>query len=111
MKEFIRWCVRIVCGLIALAIVLAVIAVLIKDTVAKSLAEKNLRDNTGMDAKISRLEVGLLTPTMSMEGLKLYNTPEFGGGTFIDLPELRLEYIPADVATGKLHLKVVRLNL
>ena len=111
MKTLFRWVVRIFVTLFFLFIVLLVVAVLLKDVIAKSIAERNLRDSTGMDAKISRLEVNLGTPTVNLEGLKLYNTPDFGGSTFLDLPELRIEYVPGDIRQGKLHFKTVRLNL
>lgn len=111
MKTFFRWAVRIAVTLMCLAVVLVVLVVLLKDVIAKSLTEKSLRDNTGMDARISKLEIGLATPTVTMEGLKLYNTPQFGGGTFLDMPELRVEYVTPDVREQKLRLKTVRLNL
>ena len=111
MKTFFRWVIRIFVTLFILGVLLAVIAVLLKDVIAKSLAEKNLRDNTGMDAKIEKMEIGLATPTVNLEGLKLYNTADFGGGTFLEMPELRVEYVPGDIRDGKLHFKTVRLHL
>lgn len=111
MKTLFRWFFRIALAAVVLFIVLAVAALLLKDVIAKNLAERNLRDSTGMDAKISNLEVGLLTPTLSMEGMKLYNPSEFGGGTFLDMPELRMEYIPDEVRGGKLRFKTLRLHL
>jgi len=111
MKTLFRWCIRLFFTLLILFIVLAVVGVLLKDVIAKSLAERNLRDTTGLDARISKLEIGLGTPTVNLEGLKLYNTAEFGGGTFLDLPELRVEYVPDDVRSGKLRFKTVRLHL
>lgn len=111
MKSILRWTIRICITLLCLTLLLAILAVLLKDIIAKSLAEKNLRDNTGMDAQIAKLEVGLATPTVNLEGLKLYNTADFGGGTFLDMPQLRIEYVPGDIRAGKLHFKTVRLNL
>ncbi|HTD66403.1 MAG TPA: AsmA family protein [Candidatus Limnocylindria bacterium] len=111
MKTFFRWAIRLFVTLFFLVLVLAVIGVLLKDEIAKSLAERNLRANTGMDAKIEKMDVGLATPTVSMEGLKIYNTADFGGGTFLEMPELRIEYVPGDIRDGKLRFKTVRLNL
>src|ERR1051325_8448873 len=111
MKTVFRWLVRIAVTLAFLLVVLIVVALLLKDAIAKNLAERNLRDATGMDAKISKLEVGLATPTLNLEGIKLYNTAQFGGGTFLEMPELRVEYIPDDIRTGKLHFKTLRLHL
>src|SRR5215213_9155368 len=111
MKFLFKWLFRIGVTLVVLLILLLVAAVLFKDIIAKSVAERNLRDSTGMDAKISKLEVGLGTPTVNLEGLKLYNTPDFGGSTFLDLPELRVEYLPDDIRDGKLRFKTLRLHL
>jgi uncharacterized protein involved in outer membrane biogenesis len=111
MRTFFRWAFRITVTLVFLLIVLLVVGVLLKDTIAKSLAERNMRDNTGLDAKIEKMEVGLMTPTVNLEGLKLYNNPDFGGGTFLEMPELRMEYVPDDIRDGKLHLKTVRLHI
>jgi uncharacterized protein involved in outer membrane biogenesis len=111
MKNFFRWTFRICVTLLCLTLLLAVVAVLLKDIIAKSITEKNLRDETGMDASISKLEVGLATPTIHLEGLKLYNPPEFGGGTFLDMPELRVEWLPAEIKQGKVRFKTLRVNV
>jgi uncharacterized protein involved in outer membrane biogenesis len=107
MKFLFRWVFR----LLIFLIVLAVAALLLKDTILKSLAEHRLRARTGMEATIGRLEVGVFTPTITVEDLKLFNPPEFGATPLIDLPELHLEYDPAALWTGQLHFRTVRLNL
>ena len=105
MKTFFRWVVRLAVTFMFLLLLLAVLAVLLKDVIAKSLAERNLRNGTGLDAKIEKMEVGLATPTVSLEGLRLYNTADFGGGTFLEMPELRVEYLPGDIRDRKLHFE------
>ncbi len=111
MKTLFKWIFRIALFFVILAIVTVVALLLLKDTLAKSAAEKNLRDSTGMDAKISKLDVGVLTHTVDLEGLKIYNKPEFGGGTFLEMPELRVEVVPEDIRSGKLHFKTMRINV
>jgi hypothetical protein len=111
MRSLFKWVFRIALALVLLAIVLVVALLLLKDTLAKSAAEKNLRDSTGMDAKIAKFDVGVLTHTVDIEGLKIYNKPEFGGGTFLELPELRVEVVPESMRSGKLRFKTMRVNL
>lgn len=111
MKSLFKWVFRIALFFVILAIVAIVALLLIKDTLAKNAAEKNLRDSTGMDAKISRLDVGVLTHTVDLEGLKIYNKPEFGGGVFLEMPELRVELAPEDIGKGKLRFKSMRINV
>ena len=60
-------------------ILLVVALVLSKDTILKALLERQIRAQTGMDAKIGKLSVGLLSPVATVEKFKLYNAPEFGG--------------------------------
>jgi uncharacterized protein involved in outer membrane biogenesis len=64
-----------------------------------------------MEVKISAVHVGLLSPTLSLEGLKLYNTAAFGGSVCLDMPELHIEYDPAALRSRQLHLTLLRLDL
>ncbi len=107
MRFLFRWAFR----LFLVAVVLVVALVLLKDTLIKSFTERQLRAQTGLDAKIDRLEAGLLSPTLTIENFKLYNTAEFGGSPLVDVPELPLEWSPAALVTGKLHFKLVRVHL
>ena len=107
MKFLFRWAFR----LLVLLIVLAVALVLLKDTLVKSLAENRIQAETGLEVRIGRLEMGLLTPTLTIEDFVLYNTAEFGGSPFIDLPEIHVEYDRQDLALQRLHLKLVRFHL
>jgi AsmA family len=111
MRRLFRWAFRIVLGLIVLAVVAAVAAILLLDTLAKELIVNRLRAQTGMEVKVRAVHVGLLSPTFSVEGLKLYNTPAFGGSVCLDMPELHLEYDPHDLRGRRLHVTLLRLEL
>jgi hypothetical protein len=107
MKFVFRWLFR----LLILAIVLAVAAVLLKDVILKEVLESRLRAATGLETRIGRLHVALLAPTVTIENFRLYSPPEYGGGAFLDLPELHVEYDRQALAARRLHLKLVRLHL
>jgi hypothetical protein len=77
----------------------------------KEVFTSRLRASTGMEAKVSAVHVGLLSPTLTIEGLKLYNTADFGGGLCLDMPELHIEYDRAALRLGNVHLPLVRLDL
>src|ERR1044071_9205427 len=105
-KFIFRWAFR----LLILAIVLVVALVLLKDEILKNIAEKRIRKSTGMDVKIGALHVGLTQPVFNLENFVLYNTAEFGGGAFLDVPDLHLEFYP-DAAKRELRFKLVRMNV
>jgi uncharacterized protein involved in outer membrane biogenesis len=107
MRRLFRWLFR----LLILAIVLLVALVLLKDILLKALAEHRIRQQTGLSVTIQKLEVGLLAPTFTLEGFKLFNPPEFGGSPLFDIREVHFEYDPLKAAAGKIHLRLLRFNL
>ncbi len=107
MRRLIRWAFY----LFFVLIVLAVAGVLLLNTIVKQVVESRLRSRTGLDPRIGLVDVGLLSPTITIENLKLYNTADFGGSVFIDMPELHLEYDLGAIRSGILHFKLVRLDL
>ncbi|HEV7925218.1 MAG TPA: AsmA family protein [Verrucomicrobiae bacterium] len=111
MRRLFRWAFRIVLGLIVLAVVAAVAVILLLDTLTKEFIVNRLRSQTGMEVKISSVHVGLLSPTLSVDGLKLYNTPAYGGSVCLDLPELHIEYDPHALRARQLHITLLRLVL
>ncbi|HUS33980.1 MAG TPA: hypothetical protein VM680_01390 [Verrucomicrobiae bacterium] len=105
-KFIFRWAFR----LLILAIVIVVALILLKDTIIKNIAESQIRKSTGMDVKIGAMHVGLTRPVFNVENFVLYNTAEFGGGTFIDVPDLYMELVP-DAKKGEMRFKIVRMNV
>ncbi len=107
MLRLIKWLFL----LLFVAVALIVGLLLSKDAIAKAAAEQQIRAQTGMDVKIGRFSIGLLSPVVTIENLKLYNTPEFGGTPFLDIRELHLEYDRAAFARRQLRITLLRLNL
>lgn len=107
MKWLLKWIFRIV----ALVILATVLLLVFKDTILRMVAEHQIRAETGMDVKIGHLSSGLLSPVVTIENLKLYNTPEFGGTEFLIIPELHIELDPDALAQQKLKIKLMRFNL
>jgi hypothetical protein len=111
MRRLFRWAVRIVLGLVLLALAGAVASIILLDTITKEVLVSRLRSQTGMEVKISSVHIGLLSPTISIEGLKLYNTADFGGAVCLDMPELHLEYDASALRARQFHGTLLRLDL
>jgi hypothetical protein len=102
-----RWAFR----LLLLVLVLVIGLLLLKDNLARSFAEQRIRRDTGFDVKIGRLELGLLSPNVTVENFVLYNPPEFGGAKLIDAPEIHFEYNAKELALRRVHLNFLRLRV
>jgi hypothetical protein len=106
-KFVFRWAFR----LLLLVIVLVVGLLLLKDNIARSFAEQRIRQGTGFDTKVGKLQLALLEPRFTIENLVLYNPAEIGGSPFLDAPDIQAEYAPGELALGKVRFKFLRLNI
>jgi uncharacterized protein involved in outer membrane biogenesis len=107
MKWLFKWIFR----LFLLAVVLIVILLLSYNSILRLWAEHRIYARTGMDAEIGRLSVSLIKPTVTIEDFKLFNPPGFGGTSFLDIPEIHLEYDPLALAKHQFHVTLLRFNL
>jgi hypothetical protein len=107
MKWFFKWLFR----LFLLAVVLIVILLLSFNSILRLWAEHRIRTETGMDAQIGKFSLSLTEPTVTIQNLKLYNPPSFGGTPFLDIPEIHVEYDRAALAKREIHLTLLRFNL
>lgn len=107
MKCLFKWFFR----LSFLLVLLVVVVVLGKDAMLKAAVERQIRAQTGMDVKIGRFSLGLFSPVVTIEDFRLYNTAEFGGAPFVDIPELHIEYDRTALAERKLHITLLRFDL
>lgn len=98
----------VLCGIAVLALVTVVLNFdwLVRRTMTIALSRA-----TGGEVEIRRVQVGFRQGSFHVEQLRLLNTPDFGGGPMLDLPELYLAYDQAAAVTNALHFKEVRLNL
>jgi hypothetical protein len=107
----IKWIFKWLLRLFILAVVLVVIFFLSLNSILRVLIEHNIRKQTGMDAEIGRFQLGLLEPTITIQNLKIYNPPSFGGTPFLEIPEIHVEYDRTAIAQRELHFTLVRFNL
>jgi len=108
MVNFIfKWLFR----LLLLAVVLAVIFVLSLDSILRVVVQHNIRAQTGMDAEIGKFHLGLTEPVVTIQNLRLYNPPDFGGTPFLDIPEIHVEYDLSALAKNQIHITLLRFNL
>jgi len=107
MKWLFKWALR----LFLLLVVLAVVAVLLIDPICRLVIQNRIREQTGMDAHIGEFSLGLLSPTVSIRDLKIYNSKDFGGTLFLDIPEIHAEYDRAALAESDLRVTLLRFNL
>lgn len=107
MKRIVKWAL----GLALILAALILLGWIFKDPVLRMVAERRIRSQTGMEARIGKLTCGFLAPRVTIQDFKLFNTEAFGRTLFLDIPELSIELDRAALARHELHVSVLQLNL
>ena len=110
-KHCVKWLFKWLLRLVLVLAVLVVLVLVLKDSVLRVVAESRLHRQTGMEVKIGKFSSGIFSPVVTIEDLKLYNTAEFGGTLFLEIPELHIELDSFALAQRKLRVTLMRLNL
>ncbi len=107
----IRRLFRLAFYLCLTVLALVVAAVLLLNPLAKAVMEMEIRKQTGFEARVGKVDIGLLSPTIRVEDCELRNSVHFGGTPFLQIRELFFEYDPDAICEGKLRIPYLRLNL
>jgi uncharacterized protein involved in outer membrane biogenesis len=107
MRRLIKWLFLLPLILLAVAVGL----VLSKDAIAKAAVEQQIRAQTGMDVKIGKFSLSLLSPVANLENITLYNPADFGGTPFLNIREMHVEFDREALTRRELRLKLLRVNV
>lgn len=102
---------KVFLGLLALVVLLVVVLLIFRNPILKAVARQALRAETGMEVVIGGLKTDFGAGSMTLSGFQLINLPEFGGGVFVDIPEVHAELDADAAAGGRVHFKVLRFDL
>lgn len=107
----IRWILK---WLLRLALVVAGLLILLllsKNAILCAITESRLREETGLEVRIGKFSSALLRPVVTLENVRVYNSPEFGGSLFLNIPELHMELDRLALARRDVRFTLVRLNV
>jgi hypothetical protein len=107
MRRLFRWFSR----LLLLAFLLIGVAVLCRNPIVRELAERQIRQETGMEAVIGRVRIAIKSASVRIDNVRLFSPPEFGGQLFADLPGLYVEYDPIALLFRRLRFDRVLFRL
>ncbi len=95
-------------GLLFLAFCLVILG---RDIIIQGAAAGVVRASTGLALNIGAFHSSLLKSTIQIKELKLFNPPGYSDKIMFHLPEVFVAFDPASLASGKPHLKEVRLHV
>jgi hypothetical protein len=107
MRRLFRWFFR----LVLLVILLATVLVLFRNPIVRELAERQIREETGMETVIGRVRIAVKSGAIRVDNVRLINPPEFGGQLFADLPDVYIEYDPIALMFRRIRFQRILFRL
>jgi hypothetical protein len=102
--KIIKWTAIIVLSLVALLF-------LARNFIARKAVEVTAKQMTGFPLEIGKVNIGVFQGLFEVHDFKLMNPPEFQGGTFVDLPLLRVDYNTKSMLSKVPHINELAVDL
>jgi hypothetical protein len=107
----IRRLFRLVFRLLLALVLVVGVMVLFRNPIMRELAERQIRQETGMETVIGRVRIALKSAAIRLDNVRLLNPPEFGGQLFADLPDVYIEYDPIALVFRRVRFQRVLFRL
>lgn len=96
-------------GLIIAAVVLGL--GLVKNSLIKAAVQLGAKTVVGTPVTVEKLSIGLLNQKIRIKNFKVYNPDGFPKEILIDIPEVSVDYDIGALLTGKIHLRLLAINM
>ena len=97
--------------LIVVVCILLIAVFFFKDMLIKFILIKGVNRISGLNLQIESMKVGITRPVIEIKNLELFNPAGFPEQLMVQLPGFYLDYEPLAFLNGKVHIKLLRLNL
>ena len=97
--------------MLLVAVVVVIALVLLRGVMVKALLEQQFLAATGLEAHIGKVDLSLFTPSITLQDVRIVETPEFAGVRFADIAEIHAVYDRSALADRRLRFKLVRINI
>ncbi len=101
---------KILFSIVLFVLLLAALLLVFRNVIAKA-AFTYTMSATGLNARVSKIDIGVLKPYLRVSGLTLSNPSVARDETMINLPEFYVEYSLPDILNGRLFFPRVRIEL
>lgn len=111
MKSFQSWFFKILWWLTFVVVFLAIVLFANRDWFTREIMAQKIRAATGLEAEIGDYSFSVLDSEVSLKACRFYNSAQYGGTLFLDVPELHIEYDRAALRRHEIHITLMRVNL
>jgi hypothetical protein len=97
--------------ILAVLVGLLVVLFLARNFIARLSVEYGAKKITGFPLTIGSIDLGLFSSKVDVHDLKLMNPSEFSERTFVDMPQLYIDYRLGSMMSGAPHVNEMRINI
>ncbi|MGE5197792.1 MAG: hypothetical protein ACM3IL_04735 [Deltaproteobacteria bacterium] len=99
-------------GSVLIPLIVLVIALIAgRNFIVKAAVNKGIKAATGLDVQVERINIGLLSSTIEIVSLKVYNPSGFTDRLMADTPLIYVDYDLGGLLKSRVHLNKVKIDI
>ena len=102
---------KLLLSIVGVLVVFAAILLLARNFIARRSIEYGAKKITGFPLTIGSIDLGLFSSKVDVHDLKMMNPSEFSEKTFVDMPQLYIDYRLGSMMSGAPHVNEMRINI
>jgi uncharacterized protein involved in outer membrane biogenesis len=102
---------KLLLGILGVLVILLVALFLARNFIARRSIEYGAKKITGFPMTIGSIDLGLFSSKVDVRDLKLMNPPEYSEDTFVDMPQLSIDYRLGSMFSGAPHVNDMLVNI
>jgi len=102
---------KLLLSIVGVLVVFVAILLLARNFIARRSIEYGAKKITGFPLTIGSIDLGLFSSKVDVHDLKLMNPSEFSERTFVDMPQLYIDYRLGSMMSGAPHVNEMRINI
>ncbi|MBM3254949.1 MAG: hypothetical protein FJZ08_01430 [Candidatus Omnitrophica bacterium] len=102
---------KILISILALSICAVVLVVVARNFIVKMAVTQGIEALAGVKVQVQKINIGLLSPSVGVDSLKIYNPSGFAGELMADIPQIYVNYDLWGLLGNRVHLKKVKIEI
>ncbi|MFA5088442.1 MAG: hypothetical protein WC552_05345 [Candidatus Omnitrophota bacterium] len=102
---------KIIGSVLVVCVCAIIFIVVARNIIVKTAVTKGIKSLAGVKVEVQKIDIGLLSPTVEVVSLKVYNPDGFADRLMADIPLVYVDYDLKGFFKNRVHLKKIRIEI
>ena len=102
---------KILIGSLVLILILFILVIAARNFIVQTLVTKGIEALAGVKVEMQKINIGLISPTVEISSLKVYNPSGFANRLMADIPLIYVDYDLGGFLKNRVHLNKIKIEI